>query len=321
MDNSRRRDFLKLVLGAGFSSYLLGARSTFGNPEVVALLAKNRWPFRLHATYGESITRFLNVFEAVNREVPFEGMHWILDHGETISDRDIERVKALGGGIAIQHRMAFQGEYFIRRYGKRMAANTPPIKKMLAAGVPVSGGTDATRVASYNPWVGLYWLVSGKTLGGTELYPETNRFDRVEALRMYTANAAWFSNDEGKKGSIVPGQLADLAVLSEDYFSIPEERIKHLESVLTIVDGKPVYGVGEFKDQAPPPIPVSPDWSPVARYGGDRNKTVIPADLSHRSSHRGCCFPFKSDRFSNSSLSKARSLLGLWGSLGCECFV
>ncbi|MDJ0715302.1 MAG: hypothetical protein QNJ54_13935 [Prochloraceae cyanobacterium] len=91
--------------------------------------------------------------------------------------------------------------------------------------------------------------------------------------------------------------------------------------VLTIVDGKPVYGVGEFKDQAPPPIPVSPDWSPVARYGGDRNKTVIPADLSHRSSHLGCCFPLKGDRFSNSSLSKAGNLSGFWGSLGCECFV
>ena len=92
-----------------------------GLKAVVTLLAKNRWPFRLHATYDESITRFLNVFEQVNREVPFEGLHWFFDHAETISERNIERVKALGGGVAIQHRMAYQGEYFIERYGIKAA--------------------------------------------------------------------------------------------------------------------------------------------------------------------------------------------------------
>ncbi|MGL5795881.1 MAG: amidohydrolase, partial [Waterburya sp.] len=243
--------------------------------DVIKLLSANKWPFRLHATYDESITRFLNVFENVNQEVPFEGMHWILDHAETISDRNIERVKALGGGIAIQHRMAFQGEYFIDRYGIEAATHTPPIKKIMAMDVPISGGTDGTRVASYNPWVGLYWLVSGKTVGGTSLYSEANRLDRMDALRTYTTAASWFSTQEGNKGSIVPGQLADLAVLSEDYFSIPEERIKHLESVLTIVDGKPVYSSAEFNQLSPPPLPVSPDWSPVKYFGGYHNDSKI----------------------------------------------
>ena len=84
----------------------------------MSLLAANKWPFRLHATYDETISRLLNVFEEVNREMPFERLHWFFDHCETISDRNIERVKALGGGIAIQNRMAFQGEYFLERYGK-----------------------------------------------------------------------------------------------------------------------------------------------------------------------------------------------------------
>jgi len=75
------------------------------------------------------------------------------NHCETISDRNLERVKALGGGIAIQHRMAYQGEYFIDRYGKEAAERTPPVRKMLELGIPVGAGTDATRVASYNPWV------------------------------------------------------------------------------------------------------------------------------------------------------------------------
>src|SRR5207302_5746423 len=120
--------------------------------DVVSLLVANKWPFRLHATYNESITRFLNVFEEVNRETPFTGTTWFFDHCETISDRNIERVKALGGGIAIQDRIAFQGEYFLDRYGKNAAERTPPVRRMLEGGVPVGAGTDATRVASHDPW-------------------------------------------------------------------------------------------------------------------------------------------------------------------------
>jgi hypothetical protein len=241
--------------------------------EVVTLLAKHRWPFRLHATYNESITRFLNVFEAVNREVPFGGLHWFFDHAETITPQNIERVKRLGGGIAIQHRMAFQGEYFLDRYGTQAAAQSPPIKKMLEMGIPVGAGTDATRVASHNPFVSLYWMVAGKTVGGTTLYPESNRLSRMEALRLYTVGSSWFSNEDGSKGSLMPGQLADMAVLSADYFSIPEEEIKRLESVLTMLGGTVVYGTGEFERLAPAPLPVSPNWSPASLYGGYGEQT------------------------------------------------
>ena len=235
---------------------------------VVRLLAQKRWPFRLHATFDESITRFLNIFEAVNREIPFKGLRWFFDHAETISDKNIERVKALDGGIAIQHRMAFQGEYFIDRYGMKKTEETPPIKKMLKAGLPVGAGTDATRVATYNPFISLYWLISGKTVGGTKLYPESNRLSRHEALRLYTIGSSWFSNEQGKKGAISLKQFADLAVLSKDFFSISEEEIKRLESVLTIVGGKVVYASKEFKQFAPPELPVMPDWSPVVKYNG-----------------------------------------------------
>ncbi len=235
---------------------------------VVKLLAQSRWPFRLHATYDQTIERALTVYEAVNREVPFDGLHWIIDHAETISPRNIERIRALGGGIAVQHRMAYQGETFMGRYGKAKTEESPPIKRMLAAGVPVGAGTDATRVASYNPFVSLYWLISGKTVGGTQMYTAANRLERMEALRLWTAGSSWFSSEDGKKGALAPGQLADCAVLSADYFSIPEEDIKGLESVLTLVGGMPVYAAAEFKDLSPPPLPVSPEWSPVAAYGG-----------------------------------------------------
>jgi predicted amidohydrolase YtcJ len=235
---------------------------------VVRLLAEKHWPFRLHATYDETINRALTLFEEVNREVPFSGLRWFFDHAETISRRNIDRVGALGGGIAVQDRMAFQGEYFVDRYGAERAEDSPPIRQMLTAGIPVGAGTDATRVASYNPFVSLYWLVSGKTVGGTTLYPAANRVNRTEAVRLYTRGSAWFSNDDDKKGAIKVGQLADLAVLTADYFSIPEEQIKRLESVLTIVGGKVVHAAGLFAQHAPPSLPVSPDWSPVKQYGG-----------------------------------------------------
>ncbi len=280
---------------------------------VVQLLVQNRWPFRLHATYDESIRRFLDVFEAVNREVPFNGLHWFFDHAETVTEPSLERIKALGGGVAVQHRMAYQGEYFVNRYGQAAAAHTPPVARMLGMGLPVGAGTDATRVASYNPWVALYWLVAGKTVGGATLYGEDNRLDRMEALRRYTVGSAWFSNDEGKKGAIVPGQLADLAVLSADYFSVPEEEIKGIESVLTLVGGKAVHAAGDFGKLAPPSLPVLPEWSPVKTYGGAPAPAAssLPActraNLLHRLLHR---------------LRREPSLPQqppLWG-LGCECF-
>lgn len=236
--------------------------------DVVSLLAANNWPFRLHATYDESIARFLDVLEAVHREVPIDRLGWFFDHAETISDRNIERVRALGGGIAVQHRMAFQGEYFVDRYGAKAAERTPPIRRMLELGIPVGAGTDATRVASYNPFAALYWLVSGRSCGGLALYPAANRLSRDEALHLYTVGSAGFSGEAAKKGRLVAGQLADLAVLSADYFRIPESEIKTLESVLTIVGGKPVYATQEFRRLDPPALPILPEWSPHASFGG-----------------------------------------------------
>ena len=102
-------------------------------------------------------------------------------------------------------------------------------------------------MASYNPFVSLYWLVAGKTVGGTALYPEANRLDRTEALRRYTLGSAWFNMDEDKVGSIEPGKYADLAVLSADYLTIPADKIKDLVSILTIVGGKPVYAAADYQ--------------------------------------------------------------------------
>ncbi len=282
--------------------------------KVVSFLVENRWPFRLHATYNETINRALNVFEEINREAPFEDLFWFFDHAETVTDANLERIKALNGGIAIQHRMAYQGEYFIERYGKQAAKRSPPIRKMLEMGIPVGAGTDATRVASYNPWISLYWMVTGKTVGGTALYGDENKVERLEALRLYTGGSAQFSREANVKGSLSLGMYADMAVLSQDYFTVPDASIREITSLLTILGGKAVYGAEEFSafDQGKE-LPVSPDWSPVRSFGG----------YYQTANHRVCSCPHH-----HATKASLDHLFGLtcqetpvnpW-SFGCDCF-
>ena len=234
---------------------------------VVSLLFKKRWPFRIHATYNESISRDLDVLEAVNKETPFNGLVWFFDHAETVSEANLQRIKALGGGIAIQHRMAYQGELFIQRYGKQAALATPPVKKMLEMQLPVGLGTDGTRVASYNPWIALYWITTGKTVGGTQVMARENTLDRKLALQLLTSGG-YDLIKEKSKGKIINGYYADIVILDKDYLTVQEEEIRSIVSKLTIVDGKVVYGDDTYKVYAPSAFPVVPAWSPVKQFGG-----------------------------------------------------
>lgn len=236
--------------------------------DVVRFLVERQWPFRLHATYDETISRALDVFEKINKDTPFNALRWFFDHAETVSEKNLDRIKRLNGGIAIQHRMAYQGEYFVSRYGKDAAKHSPPIRKMLDMGIPVGGGTDATRVASYNPFVSLYWLVTGKTVGGLALYGDVNTLNREEALRLWTQGSAYKSNEETVKGVLRNGQYADFAVLSGDFMTIADNALKDLVSVMTVVGGNIVYAAGEFASYDAPLPPVSPDWAPVKHFGG-----------------------------------------------------
>jgi predicted amidohydrolase YtcJ len=297
--------------------------------DVVRILVQNRWPWRLHATYDETISRALDVFEKVNQDTRLDGLHWFFDHAETISDQSIDRIAALGGGIAVQHRMAYQGEYFVERYGFGAAEATPPVKKILDKGVKVSAGTDATRVASYNPWVSLAWLVAGKTVGGLRLYPQRNCLDRETALRMWTENVTWFSNEEGKKGRIQVGQFADLIVPDRDFFSCAESEIAGTTSDLTVVGGRIVYGSGDFKaldGRAPPPA--MPDWSPVRSFGGYGNWVgsdgKAQAVRAHAMQMCGCANACGVHGHDHARAWSGRlpvsDLRSFWGALGCACW-
>ena len=232
--------------------------------KVVRLHLLQGWPFRIHATYDQSIERMLTVFEEINKTQPFNKVRWIIDHAETVSDKNLARIKKLGGAIAVQGRMAFAGEDFAKRYGKQQTKRTPPIKKMLAMDIPVGFGTDGTRVASFNPWATYYWAVSGKTVGGYTLYDKTNTLDRLTALQVFTQGSAYFSGEEMLKGQIEPGMYADFAILNQDILTVAESKLLKTQAELTVVDGKVQYAAKQSFPKLHKPLQKAlPAWSPV----------------------------------------------------------
>ncbi|MFC5721306.1 amidohydrolase [Streptomyces gamaensis] len=249
----------------------LEARAQDDLEAAVRLLMTHGWGFRLHATYDETIQQDLDVFDKLAAEGLFpRGTSWFFDHAETVSEANLDRIKALGGALSVQNRMMFQGRAFIDRYGAARAQTAPPVRAMLDRGLTVAAGTDATRVSSYNPWLSLAWLVGGFTVDGGRLNRAADRVDRETALRMYTLAGAELTGEADVKGTVEVGKYADLAVLSADYFGVDEADIARIESLLTVVGGRVVHGTAEYEGLAAPPPPVLPAWSPVARFGGYR---------------------------------------------------
>ncbi len=233
----------------------------------IAKLVRRRIPFRMHISYNENITPFLDAMEKMNETTPLDGLKWSIEHAETITPENIFRVKALGGGIALDPKMALHGDAFIKTYSREKALETPRLRALVDSGIPLAMTTDAFRASSFNPWVAISWVVSGKSVSGTEVLAEHNRLTRVEALHLFTKGAAWFTDAEAEMGRIAPGNLADFALLDRDYFNVPEDEIKRVTSVLTVMDGRVVFGAGDYSALAPTLPDILPDWSPIKYYG------------------------------------------------------
>ena len=233
----------------------------------VMKLVQRRIPFRMHVSYNENISPFLDALEKVNETISLDGLKWSLEHAETISPENIARVKKLGGGIALDAKMALHGDGFIRTYGRQKALETPRLRMLVDSGIPLAMTTDAFRAATFNPWVAVSWMVSGKSVSGSEILAENNRLSRTEALKLFTSGAAWFMNAEAELGIIAPGNLADFAVLDRDYFAVPEDQISSISSVLTIMDGKVVFGAQDYSALSPKLPDILPAWSPVKYFG------------------------------------------------------
>jgi len=233
----------------------------------VRKLVQRRMPFREHISYNENITPFLDALEKLNEEIPLAGLRWSIEHAETISPANIERVKKLGGGIALDHKMALHGDAFIKSHGREVALQTPRLRMLVDSGIPLAMSTDAFRAASFNPWIGISWMVTGKSVSGSEILAKDNRLSRDEALKLFTNGAAWFMNTESEMGLVAPGNLADFAILDKDFFSVPEDQIKSISSVLTILDGRVVFGAQDYSGLSPKLPAVLPGWSPVKYFG------------------------------------------------------
>jgi predicted amidohydrolase YtcJ len=237
--------------------------------QAVRILVSNNWGFRLHASYGETIDHFLDIFEKLAVEGMFPNANrWFFDHAETVSQQALERISTLGGAISVQNRTMFQSQPFRDRYGQVAAGEAPPIRAMLEAGLTVAAGSDATRAASYNPWLSLSWLVTGKDISGRQVRTPGNLIDRATALSMYTIAGAQLSGEADLKGSLAVDKYADFAVLSADYFDVDEADISRIESVLTVVGGRVVWSSAEFEGIAAPLPPPTPLWSPITKFGG-----------------------------------------------------
>lgn len=236
--------------------------------ENVTKLVRRRIPFRMHISYDENITPFLDALEAMNKTIPLAGLKWSIEHAETISPANIARVKSLGGGIALDPKMALHGDGFIKTHGRAKALMTPRLRELVDSGIPLAMTTDAFRAATFNPWVGISWMVSGKSVSGSEVLAANNRLSRVEAIRLFTSGAAWFMNTEAETGMIAPGLLADFAILDRDYFAVPEDQIDDVSSVLTVMDGRVVFGAQDYGALTPALPEILPAWSPVKYFGG-----------------------------------------------------
>jgi predicted amidohydrolase YtcJ len=234
----------------------------------IAKLVRRRTPFRMHLSYNENITVFLDAMENMNETTPLDGLKWSIEHAETITPENIARVKKLGGGIALDPKMALHGDAFIKTHGREKGLETPRLRALVDSGIPLAMTTDAFRATTFNPWVAISWMVSGKSVSGTEVLAEHNRLSRVEALNLFTRGAAWFTDAEAELGRIAPGNLADFALLDRDYFGVPEDQIRLVTSVLTVMDGRVVFGAQEYGALAPPLPDILPEWSPIRFFGG-----------------------------------------------------
>ena len=238
----------------------LGERITFAmnnNPEptaehkeryyeIVRWAAERGMTITMHWGPDDTVPHLLEIFERVNAQVPIKPLRWSIAHLNDASDATLERMAKLGVGWTVQDAMYFGGEDLVRRQGADAARRIPPVVTGSRLGVAIGAGTDAHRVASYNPFTALQWFLDGKTVAGTPIRGAEETPDRLAALKLYTLGSAWFSFDDDVRGSLEVGKLADLAVLSDDYLTVPVEEVGFIESVLTLLGGEVVYGTGDF---------------------------------------------------------------------------
>ena len=208
--------------------------------------AEGGYPFHLQATRDETARQLLDVIEEIDSLKPLVRRRIVFAGLEDATPETIGRIGNLGGSMVVQSRPALTGERRVELWGLDRARNAPPLRTMTESGITLGAGSDGFRAGNYSPMLTLWWLITGRTVAGSALRNREQSLTREEALRVHTQGGAWLTLEEGRKGSIEVGKYADLAVLNGDYLTVPEDRIRALESLLTLVGGRVVYAAGPF---------------------------------------------------------------------------
>jgi len=213
--------------------------------EIIRWAAQQKLAVTVHWQENASVHHLLDLFDQVNRETPIANLRWSIAHLDNASADTLGRMKSLGVGWTMQDALYLGGDRIVATVGDE-ARRMPPIVTALRLGVHTGAGTDAHRVASYNPFVALQWMLDGRTAGGRPTRGPDETPSREQALRLYTAGSAWFSFDDDRRGTLEVGKLADFAILDQDFFTVPVERIGRTVSLMTVVGGKVVHASTPF---------------------------------------------------------------------------
>ena len=206
--------------------------------EVYLRAAKAGWALSQHTIKEDEIERYLKIMERVAAATPISSLRWTLEHVFEITPNQVERLKRIGVGVRVQD------HDYIRNSNSSWKPG-PPYRMLLDSGIRIGAGSDSAVVGALNPWLGLYFMVTGKDASGELLLPG-QQISRKDALRLYTAANAWFNFEERDMGSIEAGKLADLVVLDKPYLDISNDDIKQMKPLLTMVGGRVVHARAPF---------------------------------------------------------------------------
>jgi hypothetical protein len=206
----------------------------------------------MHAVLDETLGRVLDAWELVQAETgAVAGARWSIVHADAASPANLDRMAALGLGVLVQNRHVLKGGDYVERWGRQEAADAQPIAGLRARGIPIGAGSDATRANWYSPWASIAWFVTGTSIDGAGVRSPEHLMSREQALRAYSADAAWFTGEDGHRGKLLPGYDADLVVPSLDPFACADGELAGIRSDLTIMNGRVTWAAAAFSEGAP----------------------------------------------------------------------
>lgn len=231
----------------GLDPFTLSDQSYTELVEVVRLCATRGWRMSIHAVLDSTLGRILDAWETVERETGLvAGRGFSIVHADEASRANLERLARLGAGVMVQSRLVLKGADYVDAWGEGTTSNAPPIGDLRELGIPIGGGTDATRANWFSPWSAIWWLVTGGTLDGAGTRAERHRISPEAAVAAYTRDAAWFTGEQSHRGRLLPGYDADLCVPTLDPFACSGDELRNILSDLTIMGGRITHGSGDL---------------------------------------------------------------------------